>query len=309
MAWTTPTDRATGFLVTAAVYNAEIIDNLKYLHGDAGTVDLTAGGAAYLATIWSTGPTTANAGGGGTVGTALIGGRLVAVNNVTDLWCRISFTTDTQYRFTVDQTGAIQWGPGGATAPDTTLSRGGAGRLHIGSTSQRGWLRTYADLAASAVFETLVTTDTTDRFYIAGDGTHNWGNGTAAVDTSLARSSAGVLTVSNKIIEGYQSTSAGPATWSLSLANGLVQRYSLTSPGTLTVSPPAAPPAGTSAVIHLIINNASGGAMTLSFGGWLSQISPTVPANGFGTTFTGVYDPAVSKWLLIHQSLANVQAL
>jgi hypothetical protein len=45
MAWTTPVDQATGFLVTAAIYNAHIIDNLAYLHGDSGAaIDLTAGG-------------------------------------------------------------------------------------------------------------------------------------------------------------------------------------------------------------------------------------------------------------------------
>jgi hypothetical protein len=45
MAWTTPVDQATGFLVTAAVYNAHIIDNLAYLHGDSGAaIDLTGGG-------------------------------------------------------------------------------------------------------------------------------------------------------------------------------------------------------------------------------------------------------------------------
>jgi hypothetical protein len=50
MTWTAPTDRATGFLVTAAVYNTEIIDNMNYLHGDSGaTIDLSAGGQFLLA--------------------------------------------------------------------------------------------------------------------------------------------------------------------------------------------------------------------------------------------------------------------
>jgi hypothetical protein len=44
MAWTAPTTRATGFLVTAAVYNGDIINNLLYLHGDAGVaIDLSTG--------------------------------------------------------------------------------------------------------------------------------------------------------------------------------------------------------------------------------------------------------------------------
>lgn len=39
MAWTTPTTRATNFLVTAAVYNTDIVDNLVALQ--AGAVALT----------------------------------------------------------------------------------------------------------------------------------------------------------------------------------------------------------------------------------------------------------------------------
>lgn len=40
MAWTTPTVRATGDLVTASIWNGDVVNNLKYLHGDAGTTDL-----------------------------------------------------------------------------------------------------------------------------------------------------------------------------------------------------------------------------------------------------------------------------
>jgi hypothetical protein len=40
MGWTTPTTRATGYLVTAANWNTDIVDNLKYLKGSAGQVDI-----------------------------------------------------------------------------------------------------------------------------------------------------------------------------------------------------------------------------------------------------------------------------
>lgn len=36
MAWTTPTIRATGYLVTAADWNTDLVDNLAYLKGEAG---------------------------------------------------------------------------------------------------------------------------------------------------------------------------------------------------------------------------------------------------------------------------------
>lgn len=42
MAWTSPTTRATGFLVTAAVYNADIINNLKLLWRELSRTEITA---------------------------------------------------------------------------------------------------------------------------------------------------------------------------------------------------------------------------------------------------------------------------
>ena len=43
MGWTTPTTRATGFLVTASVWNTDLVDNLAYLKGQAGVVELESG--------------------------------------------------------------------------------------------------------------------------------------------------------------------------------------------------------------------------------------------------------------------------
>lgn len=70
MAWTTPVDQTTGHLVTAAEYNAQIIDNLKYLHGDSGDFNIIAGltatggsGIGYATGSGGTGSVTqANAG-------------------------------------------------------------------------------------------------------------------------------------------------------------------------------------------------------------------------------------------------------
>lgn len=39
MAWTTPTIRATGYLVTASDWNTDIVNNLAYLKGQAGNVE------------------------------------------------------------------------------------------------------------------------------------------------------------------------------------------------------------------------------------------------------------------------------
>lgn len=43
MGWTTPTTRATGYLVTAANWNTDLVDNLAYLKGQAGIVEMEAG--------------------------------------------------------------------------------------------------------------------------------------------------------------------------------------------------------------------------------------------------------------------------
>lgn len=40
MAWTTPTVRATSDLITASIWNTDIVDNLKYLKGQSGTISL-----------------------------------------------------------------------------------------------------------------------------------------------------------------------------------------------------------------------------------------------------------------------------
>lgn len=40
MSYTAPSHRAVNELITDTIYNGEIIDNIKYLHGDDGLVDL-----------------------------------------------------------------------------------------------------------------------------------------------------------------------------------------------------------------------------------------------------------------------------
>ena len=42
MAWTTPRTWVSGEIVTAAIMNQHVRDNLGYLHGDAGTISLAA---------------------------------------------------------------------------------------------------------------------------------------------------------------------------------------------------------------------------------------------------------------------------
>lgn len=41
MSWTGPTTRATGDVITAAIWNTDIVNNLLYLHGDSGLVAIS----------------------------------------------------------------------------------------------------------------------------------------------------------------------------------------------------------------------------------------------------------------------------
>lgn len=132
MAWTTPTDRTTGYVVTAVDWNV-VEDNLAYLHGDAGGVNLTAGNALY------------------------------------------------EFR-QVQVLGAI---PGNA-----------------------------------AVMANVVG-DTGFRFQFTAGGTLSWGDGTNAVDTGLARTSAGVLTLINGNGFGYGAGTGGTVTQATSLNTGV----------------------------------------------------------------------------------------
>lgn len=52
MAWVTPTSRSTGFLVTAAVWNQDIVANTQYLKGQAGRVDTQDSMNVQGAAIW-----------------------------------------------------------------------------------------------------------------------------------------------------------------------------------------------------------------------------------------------------------------
>lgn len=107
MGWTTPNSRSSGYVVTSTVYDQELIGNLQYLHGDAGTVDLTAGAATYKLTGINYFPTSP--------GNAVV--QVYATN------------TDTQPAFQLSGAGVQSWGPGGSTAIDIIWKRTAAGVL------------------------------------------------------------------------------------------------------------------------------------------------------------------------------------
>lgn len=95
MAWTDPTTRATGFVVTAAIYNADIINNLKEI-GDAWST--------FTPTWGSTGVAPA-VGNGSIVGRWISAGKL-AIFDITLTLGSTSTVGTLAYTFTLPATAA-----------------------------------------------------------------------------------------------------------------------------------------------------------------------------------------------------------
>jgi len=106
--------------------------------------------------------------------------------------------TDAQSAFYITGTGQHWWGPGGATAPDTTLLRAGPAQLQTNELlAYSGSGQVYSAFPSSTsgnVFRSTVNGEALARFTLWWDGRHNWGpGGSTATDTNLYRSSAGQL--------------------------------------------------------------------------------------------------------------------
>lgn len=90
--------------------------------------------------------------------------------------------------------GALEYGASGG-AVDVNLYRLGGGVL---ATDHQ--LRAVASGATSTKLTTVVSGDSTVRHSVTGDGTLNWGSGSAALDTNLFRDSANVLRTNDSLI-------------------------------------------------------------------------------------------------------------
>jgi hypothetical protein len=141
---------------------------------------------------------------------------------------------DANYGITMTDRGRFDWGDG-ANASDAVLSRFVAGQLLLGATGKETSLlvlpksglnaiKSYA-AAGQAAYATrqvaadpilsnrLLDTDAQRSFSILGDGTISWGSGgTAVQDTTLARTSAGVLSLGTGKLQGGTPTAAADYT-------------------------------------------------------------------------------------------------
>lgn len=294
MAYTTVVTHATGDVFPAADWNTYVRDNLAYLHGDAGAIALNNSigvGGASAAIGAAAGAVLAAAGG--------INAASNAVANAILTGTVVGDATD--YRFTLGGDGKMQWGSGAAVR-DTTLARIAVGELALGSTTQGNALRIFQSATGNMLLRGFIAAEANPRFSLQGDGTISWGPGAgSATDTVAARAGvAGVLGVTNKLVETYGTTTGGAATWTPTYSGGLVQRYNMNVVGTLTIASPGAPPANTSCFLVLVVHNATAGSLTLAWNAIYSGSPQTTVTTGAPTlTCLLVYNPGEAKWNLL----------
>lgn len=100
-------------------------------------------------------------------------------------------TGDAQRRFTIDASGAHAWGTGAAAA-DATIYRRGVKELGLSDT----FITCQRTNATDPIYRSLLTAgDSQVRFLIDVNGAHSWGPGSAAQDTTLARTAVNRLAV------------------------------------------------------------------------------------------------------------------
>lgn len=143
---------------------------------------------------------------GGTA-TGLI--RFQHATSTTDLVAtRVS--TDTNDRLTLRADGRLSWGPGTGAA-DAVLYRSGTGVLKSDTTlaaanlviNDQGTVAVRAQTSGTNVaVASAQAGDTQDRLQLRGDGSINWGSGSAVVDTNLYRSGASVLKTDSGLTVG-----------------------------------------------------------------------------------------------------------
>lgn len=114
-------------------------------------------------------------------------------------------TGEANPRFQVNIDGTLNWGPGGATATDSTLYREAATTLASNSI-----FRSYRPNTSDNAFSARVNGDTTSRWFVNANGSMNWGPGGAgSADANLYRSGVGLLATDVSLNVGASLTVGG----------------------------------------------------------------------------------------------------
>lgn len=123
-------------------------------------------------------------------------------------------STDTQPAFNITGAGVHNWGPGGTTVTDTSLSRSAVGvltttnlnvaKLTVGGVNAGAYsagLQLMVPAGQNVLSNFLTATDTQAAFSLLGGGNMYWGpGGTTATDTTLIRTAASQLTLTGALI-------------------------------------------------------------------------------------------------------------
>lgn len=184
--------------------------------------------------------------------------QIIAAAATPDFSLGIQVTGDTNQRFRIDSDGSVHWGTG-AAATDTVLSRTAAGVLSAGAgTLVAAVVEALAAASGNATLLAETAGDTNPRFQVLGSGSAQWGPGNAAVDTTLARTAAGTLTVTSTL-KTSGLVVAGSAADQVALSNGLA------GGDVLKVTNTTAAPTGPST--HLIAQAAADRALGIQVAG------------------------------------------
>lgn len=247
--------------------------------GTALDTDLYRSAAAVLKTngAFSAGPITTNAaGGGGQAGTYVGSGGNVGTTRVAaGQVYGVSLTADVQYRFTIQHDGALAWGPGGATAPDTDLYRALADVLKTDDTFQSA-LNVYA--RAGAATQAVIGT--------AGPGGEAGLLFGSAGDASFYRSAAGALKTDGTIqfTGHFRALSATKiAAYSITATDDVVVADA--TAGAFTVTLPAA--AGRAGRVYTVLNIGTANNITIAV-----QVGDSLGGTLNGTTVVTINNKA-----------------
>lgn len=145
-------------------------------------------------------------------------------------------TGDTVNEFQIAINGTHSWGPG-TGAIDTILFRETANALATTDTS----IRSYRAAAGSTAFSARVAADTVNRFAVGADGTITWGSGALAVDCTLFREQASIISTTATGIRAYRAA-AGTANsaFSARVAADTANRWEVSSDGIVRWGPGSA---------------------------------------------------------------------
>jgi hypothetical protein len=242
---------------------------------------------------------------------------------------------DANPAYVVNGSGATSWGSGGAAAVDVGISRTAAGILNLStgtifslggitnsSLTNQGALFTtgggiqQVGAAAATVLTAMgVAGNSNYGLTITAAGTHLWGPGTGAGDTTLSRSGVGVLTLANVLACGAVEPGFG-ATGFSTTPNTFTPNYALqafnqitqtvTAAATLNIASASNPPASTQTgfLAFRIVNNGTG-ALAIT---WTAQYAgttialPNTLANATTLYVLFIWNGNTSTWQLLLRS-------